>query len=300
MVRAQEFVSERARERPRRASVTAVPTLGPAAPRLSPATVLLLQRSAGNAAVTALLRRRNEEGEEEAGSSCSCDEGTAPENRCASCSAAQGSGQTAESSSAPSESAPGTEDASEEGAGEVSLGNIQLAQREPVEVEVFAAGPTLEGKTTAHFNGSTPILTPNPPKASRAKGCPDCGDENCIRAQGTTSASFASTPTVELPDLDGYDFTDCQRKNAEKFVKNVLSPHEQLHVKAFTSKFDGAWKKAFDLKVCGTDDASAKIQDLYDTELERRRAKAQAASDDLDTGGKNKFTWDMDEGCPKP
>ena len=71
-------------------------------------------------------------------------------------------------------------------------------------------------------------------------------------------------------------------------------------MKAFTSNFDGAWKKAFDLKVCGTDDAEAKIQALYDTELEARKAKAEAASDALDAGGKNQFTWDMDEGCPKP
>ena len=83
-------------------------------------------------------------------------------------------------------------------------------------------------------------------------------------------------------------------------MKNVLAPHEQLHVKAFTSNFDGAWKKTFDLKVCGTDDATAKIQALYDAEIAARKAKATAASDDLDANGKNQFTWDMDEGCPKP
>ena len=275
----------------------------------------MLQRSAGNAAVAGLLRRRDEEGESHA---CSCDEGTAPEDLCAGCSAGRGFGETAppaqtgtgetappgQSSSGGSEAAPAQEGAPAEagpaGQDEVSLGSIDLTAREPVEVEVFAAGPRLEGKTTAHFDGSTPTITPNPPKASRAKGCPDCGDENCIRAQGTTSATFASTPAIELPDLYGYDFTDCQRKNAEKFVKNVLAPHEQLHVKEFTSKFDGAWKKAFDLKVCGTDDATSKIQALYDTELEARKAKATAASDALDANGKNQFTWDMDEGCPKP
>ena len=98
-------------------------------------------------------------------------------------------------------------------------------------------------------------------------------------------------------DLDSHGFTDCQRKNAEKFVKNVLDPHEQAHVKAYKTNFDGKWSKPFDLTVNDTADATAQIKAIYDTEFADRKKKADDASGDLDAGGKNQFTWDMDEGC---
>lgn len=47
-------------------------------------------------------------------------------------------------------------------------------------------------------------------------------------------------------------------------------------------------------------DATAQIKDIYDAEFASRKKKADDASGDLDAGGKNQFTWDMDEGCSKP
>ena len=94
MVRAQEVVSEAAPRRRSEPSALALQwTPARAAGRLSPAAILMLQSSAGNAAVAGLLRRRNEEAEDGAAQACSCDEGTAPESMCPSCSAARGSEQ---------------------------------------------------------------------------------------------------------------------------------------------------------------------------------------------------------------
>ena len=259
--------------------------------RLNPAAVLLLQRSAGNAAVAGLLRRQHGEG---AGHACACDDGTAEEEICESCRHERRLREPAGHGSLQRQEVP--EEEEEE---EVSLGPVSIPAAEPVEVTVFAPGPKLKGETTANYTSDTPTIVPNPPKATKAKGCPDCGDKSCIRARGTYVVTYASNPTVTLPDLDGYGFTDCQRKNAEKFVKSVLSPHEQEHVKAFKTHFDGTKKTPFDLKVCSTEDATAKIKAMYLADFEARRSKAQAVSDALDEGGKNEFTWDMDEGCKK-
>jgi hypothetical protein len=173
---------------------------------------------------------------------------------------------------------------------EVKLDPITIPAHEPVAVEVYAAGPQLEGKTHANYTSTDAVVTPNPPKASRAPG-------GKIRAQGTVSSTFSSNPTVDPYDLDSHGFTDCQRKNAEKFIKNVLDPHEQAHVKAYKTNFDGAWSKPFDLTVTDASDATTKIKGIYNDEFDARKKKADDASGDLDAGGKNQFTWDMDEGC---
>jgi hypothetical protein len=173
---------------------------------------------------------------------------------------------------------------------EVKLDPITIPAHEPVEVEVYANGPQLEGKTHANYTSTDAVVTPDPPKASRAPG-------GKIRAQGAVSATFSSNPTVDPYDLDSHGFTDCQRKNAEKFVKNTLDPHEQAHVKAYKTNFDGAWSKPFDLIVTDTTDATTQIKKIYNDEFDARKKKADDASNDLDAGGKNHFTWDMDEGC---
>jgi hypothetical protein len=267
MLQAREAVSEAARPAPARPAVAPI-AVAPPLPRarLSPAQVVTLQRSAGNAAVARLLRQADDE-----------DAAIEP---------------------AATDEAAGGEHAA--AGGEVVLAPIAIPAPQPVEVEVYAPGPNLQGKTNAAYTSTDAVITPNPPRAARTTGCPDCGSDSCIRVRGAVSATFSSNPTVTLPDLDGRGFTDCQLKNAEKFVKDVLAPHEQLHVHAFRTNFDGAWRKAFDLKVCDAGEATDRIKAIYDQEFADRKAKADAASADLDANGKNIFTWDMDDGCPAP
>jgi hypothetical protein len=166
---------------------------------------------------------------------------------------------------------------------------------EPEEFVAFAQGPRLEGKTTAHWDGLG-RFDPDPPRATAAKGC-EC--DTCMRVQGTFVVAYDSAPTVKLPDIPG-GLTECQQRNAEKFIRDVLAPHEQQHVKAFRTHFDGTTKRPFDLKVCSADELKEKLDPGYLAELEARKTKAQAESDKLDANGANQFTWDMDEGCAKP
>ncbi len=256
MLHAHEAIAEEASPQPAVAEAV-VSAGGPVVTtQLTPATVLALQRSAGNAAVVRILR--------------------------------QADGLPQDVPPAP---ASGTAEGPQATDGEeVTLAPITIPAQDPIPVEFFAAGPRLEGKTTASYSSTDPAVAPNPPKASRAPG-------GGIRAQGTVSSTFSSNPDVAMPDIDGRGFTDCQHKNAEKFLANVLGPHEQLHVSAFKTNFDGKWTKPFDLTVKDADDATGQIKVIYDTEFAARKKKADDASHDLDTGGKNNFTWDMDEGC---
>jgi hypothetical protein len=234
--------------------------------RLSPGTVLALQRSAGNAAVTRLLRE---------------DDASA---------AAPAAAPAASSAGAQLEGPAAADGTDADADADVKLDPIVITPQGPIEVEVLGAGPQLEGKTHAGYTSTDPVVAPNPPKASKAPG-------GKIRAQGTVSSTFASNPTVDPYDLDSHGFTDCQRKNAEKFIKDTLDPHEQQHVAAFKTNFDGNWSKPFDLTVTDATDATAQVKGLYDTEFAARKKKADDASNDLDSGGKNHFVWDMDEGC---
>jgi hypothetical protein len=166
--------------------------------------------------------------------------------------------------------------------------------REPEEVVAYAAGPRLEGKTTATFD-SIGHFDPDPPKAKAAKGC-TCTGGTCMQITGSFVVDYDSKPVVTLPDIPD-NLTDCQRKNAQKFIREVLAPHEQQHVRAFRSNFDGTTKRKFDHKVCSVDELKEKVDADYVTELEARKQKAMDASNKLDANGANQFTWDMDKGC---
>ena len=188
---------------------------------------------------------------------------------------------------------PAADEEAEGGEGEpVPFPSGMTFHAEPEEFVAFANGPRLEGKTTAHWD-SLGHFDPDPPTATRAKGC---GCANCMRVQGSFVVDYASKPTVKLPDIPA-SLNDCQRKNAEKFIRDVLDPHEQEHVKTFKTHFDGTTTRKFDIKACSADDVKSQVDSGYVTELEARKKKAQAESDKLDANGANQFTWDMDEGC---
>lgn len=185
-------------------------------------------------------------------------------------------------------------EASPEGEGgvgeEVPFPTGMTFHQEPEEFVAFAAGPKLEGKTTAHWD-SVGHFEPDPPKATR--------DKKGMRVQGNFVVDYASNPTVKLPDVPS-NLNDCQKRNAEKFIRDVLEPHEQQHVKTFKQFFDGKTTTPFDIHATGADDVKAQVDVGYTAELAARKKLAQAESDKLDANGANQFTWDMDEGCDKP
>lgn len=188
---------------------------------------------------------------------------------------------------------PGGDEGGEGAEGEpIPFPSGMTFHREPEEFVAYAQGPRLIGKTTAHWD-SQGRFDPDPPTATRAKGC---GCPTCMRVQGSFVVDYASKPTVQLPTIPD-NLTECQRKNAEKFIRDVLEPHEQEHVKTFKTHFDGTTTRKFDIKACDAEEVKTKVDAGYVAELEARKTKAQAESDKLDANGANQFTWDMDEGC---
>jgi hypothetical protein len=235
---------------PAPAAPVAAPALGgpgAGAGRLDAAGVLALQRNAGNAAVSRMLDPGSADGD------------------------------------------PGAEGGENEGAeGEVvPFPQGMTFHEEPEEFVAFAAGPRLEGKTTAHWD-SIGHFDPDPPKATR--------DKKGMRVQGNFVVDYTSNPTVKLPDVPD-SLNDCQKRNAEKFIRDVLDPHEQLHVKTFRQFFDGTTTTPFDIHATGASDVKAQVDKGYVAELAARKKLAQAESDKLDANGANQFTWDMDADC---
>jgi hypothetical protein len=184
---------------------------------------------------------------------------------------------------------PGAEGDPAEGE-EVPFPQGMRFHEEPEEFVAFAAGPRLEGKTTAHWD-SLGHFDPDPPKATR--------DKKGMRVQGNFVVDYTSNPTVKLPDVPA-NLTDCQKRNAEKFIRDVLEPHEQLHVNTFKQFFDGTTTTPFDVHATGAADVKAQVDKGYVAELAARKKTAQAESDKLDANGANQFTWDMDADCGKP
>ena len=157
--------------------------------------------------------------------------------------------------------------------------------------EVEANGPTLslQGVTRARFNGGS-FRTTNV-HTSAGSGCDGCEGANCIQVSGTLAIDFRVTTTVTLPRVADFpDLTPCQRQRVQDGITNVLTPHEQQHVAAF-SAYNGATRQQFSATLC-RDQFEAFIRGLVAQEEGPRQAAVQAASDALDP-----FNFDVDLDC---
>src|SRR5262249_4352901 len=159
---------------------------------------------------------------------------------------------------------------------------------EGVTTHAIAYGLSLRGRTDADFSSS--FSTENG-QTRPAKGCAQCGADECIRATGTLVSTFQVATTVTLPSVDDFPgLTPCQRDRVQSGITNVLAPHEQRHVTAFHT-YDGTVRRAFNLTLCESD-FDARIQALHDGIAASRQARAQARSDALDP-----FNFDVVLNC---
>ena len=65
------------------------------------------------------------------------------------------------------------------------------------------------------------------------------------------------------------------------FLQNVLGPHEREHARRFHT-YDGTTRHAIDFTGCGTDALNAHLQEIHDTEEEKRHTDADALSAAID------------------
>lgn len=158
------------------------------------------------------------------------------------------------------------------------------------EEEVEAHGQTvrLQGVTRARFRNSfrTIDLATAP-----GEGCTGCRARGCVHVTGTLESTFNVTTRVTLPAVPR-NLSECQRERVRDAINNVLAPHEQEHVAAF-SGYTGTIMTPIDMTVC-SNAVNSRIAAMHRS-LERvRRAAAQAASDALDNPP---FFFDVDLEC---
>ncbi|MBR9998842.1 MAG: DUF4157 domain-containing protein [Cyclobacteriaceae bacterium] len=142
---------------------------------------------------------------------------------------------------------------------------------------VFANTVNFKGQTDATFNGgigSTRNLSRTP-----SEDCVNCTDNDCWHYTGQLVINYAVSTSVSLPEVP-QGLTECQHERVRSAIGNVLAPHEQDHVTAF-SQYNGSVTLPIDYTGCsaGIEDY---VQQLHDDNERSRRAVAQSASDALD------------------
>jgi hypothetical protein len=156
----------------------------------------------------------------------------------------------------------------------------------------YGGSVRLQGRTDADFNGGD--FHTEKGRTRPATGCAGCGADDCIRATGKLVIDFRAPTRVTLPHVSDFpNLTPCQVRRVQAAITNVLAPHEQRHVRAF-SRYDGTVTRSFDLTLC-RDAFDSRIQSMVEAIEQPRRATAQAASDALDP-----FFFDVDIDCTEP
>lgn len=174
----------------------------------------------------------------------------------------------------------------------ITLPNIK-GQGTPAQDSARANSVSLEGLTEAHFNGGS--FETQSVRVSAAEGCDSCSEPDpCVHVTGVLVSRFHVTTTVTLPSVADYpDLTPCQQRRVQDAITNVLAPHEQRHVRAF-SQYNGVTRTPFDLTLCRSEFEST-IQSTFDDLESTRRDAAQADSDALDP-----FNFVVDLDCEEP
>jgi hypothetical protein len=151
------------------------------------------------------------------------------------------------------------------------------------EYEVYANNITLHGRANANYAGTT-FSAQDVAVQRRAGRC---------TATGTMTSTFVVRVDVVLPPIPN-GLNECQRRNAQAFIDNVLGPHEQAHVRAFEDNYNGSVETPFTVTACNAQQINAAIRPIHNNIDRPRQAAANAASKALDPF---RETFDLDAGC---
>jgi hypothetical protein len=154
--------------------------------------------------------------------------------------------------------------------------------------QTVAYGQKLRGRTNAGFSSSFQTIDV---EVTAGRGCKGCQRQDCVQVVGTLESTFTVATTVTLPSVADFpDLTPCQQQRVRDAINNVLAPHEQQHVAAF-SRYNGTVQTPFDLTLC-RGAFNARIKAMHHALASARQAAAQAASDALDP-----FNFEGDLNC---
>jgi hypothetical protein len=137
--------------------------------------------------------------------------------------------------------------------------------------------PRLRGTTRARFTSTstTPDLQTEP-----GTGCKKCKLPNCVHVTGTLVSTFTATTTVTLPTPPRRGFSECEREQIQNVIDTTLASHEEEHVTAF-KEYEGTVETPLDLTLCRSKVPGA-VQKMHNDEERKRRKHAKETSAALD------------------
>lgn len=147
----------------------------------------------------------------------------------------------------------------------------------PFTKTAFANSVTFRGQTDATFNGGVGS-TQNLSRAPSSE-CTNCTENDCFHYTGQLVINYSVSTNISLPEVPE-GLTECQHERVRNAIDNVLSPHEDAHVTAF-SQYNGTVTLPIDYTGCSAGIAEY-VQQLHDANALTRRTQAQNASDALD------------------
>jgi hypothetical protein len=115
----------------------------------------------------------------------------------------------------------------------------------------------LHGRTDANFNHGRPIPAPFPDTVTVTTRSTPAG--NAFDAVGSFDVTFDANTSVTLPPVPS-GLTPCQEEAVRNFINGPLAAHEQDHVNAFRSNYDGTFT------------ASVNVHNIADTSTNRQNA----------------------------
>lgn len=139
----------------------------------------------------------------------------------------------------------------------------------------------LHGSTTASFDGGPGAVVVNQ-KAKVSKSCkPPCDDGTpCVNVTGTLQSTYSASVTITMPSMPS-GLTECEQGHVQKFLDKVLKPHEEDH-KSRLKSYDGKTKIPINVTACGMDEATKKVEKIHLDEDANRQEAARKQSDKID------------------
>ena len=137
---------------------------------------------------------------------------------------------------------------------------------------------SVHGQTDATFDGGTGKVAHQ--KATASKTCTDCPDGQCMHVTGTLVVTYHVDVTVTMPDVPE-GLNACEEAKVRQFINTTLREHENDHVRRFRT-YNGTKSIPVNITACGESDAATQVQQLHDTDEQKRQSDAQALSDAID------------------
>ncbi|GAA4460569.1 hypothetical protein GCM10023189_35860 [Nibrella saemangeumensis] len=158
-----------------------------------------------------------------------------------------------------------------------TLPDFSTFGKAPEMITVFGKSVTVQGETTASFDGG--VGTTQNLKAIPARDCDGCGGPECVTVTGKLVITYNVSTNVTLPDVPE-GLTPCQQQRVKDTIDSKIKPHEDQHVAAFNT-YKGTVTLPINYTGCKAG-LAAHVQAIHDADSEARQKVAKALSAALD------------------